>query len=442
MDEANNLAVYNLITVERDVLSGTLKTAKSHNLSSNRRNTSGVWFVFEDICTGDGHRVPGFVWCPRCKKPLRYEAVNGTNGLKGHLRKCAEPMPVPESMFCLLPLNFYCNYVVDLFVPIILGTNDITATHTQQQAVQQNPNLYLGELNKEYRKILIDGCVDYIVVDFRPMHALTGAGMHSLLRSYDVVTNHCGRHACDPGQLLPSTRTIGRNIEMRANYIRQMIRKLLQSSFVEGPGGAISLDIWTDDFQKFQYLGVLAHFINENGQFNTRLIANKALDVNESKTGTYLRAQILTILNDYGIDPMKTNVVFVTDRGANIIKALEPYQRHNCGPHFINNVVNEALGIGHPLHIIKTCQNIASKIHVLGKNTLFSPTIKSFCSTRWNTAYAMLESISKNWTSVSDLFGELGYASLIGDATKEEIDDLAAFLLPFKEASVPFQMTN
>lgn len=221
----------------------------------------------------------------------------------------------------------------------------------------------------------------------------------------------------------------------------------MPSIFEKGPDGAVTLDLWTENINKIPYLGVMVHYVDLKGKVCKRLIANKPLEVNTSKTGEYLRAKILEILESYGIVAAKPTVVFISDRGKNIIKALEPYTRHSCGPHFINNTVNEILGNGRPLQIVNVCKDIVAKIHFLGKNSLFEPIgieprVVSFCSTRWNTATAMMESISTHWETILNFCREYGCKPILRDATKQEIDDLIQFLITFRKAPVELHVEH
>lgn len=89
-EESLNRRIYNLSTVEAEVLNGTLKTATSRRLTGGRRNTSNFWTVFKDIQTANGVLLD-FVWCPRCEKPMVYDAKVGTNSLRNHLKRCPDP---------------------------------------------------------------------------------------------------------------------------------------------------------------------------------------------------------------------------------------------------------------------------------------------------------------------------------------------------------------
>ncbi|KAK9979048.1 hypothetical protein ABG768_012495 [Culter alburnus] len=58
-----------------------------------------------------------------------------------------------------------------------------------------------------------------------------------------------------------------------------------------------------------------------------------------------IRHEIVDLLiNKFGLDPSSLNrIVWVTDEGSNIIKALEPYRRLSCFDHLINTVLRHGL---------------------------------------------------------------------------------------------------
>lgn len=97
--------IYNLLEVQDGVSKGVFMVKASEKLASNRRNTSGVWCVLQDIHKQDGSKIPYFVWCPRCKMVLAYQSNNGTNKLRTHVRNCFEKTEGTGSYFNMLVYN-------------------------------------------------------------------------------------------------------------------------------------------------------------------------------------------------------------------------------------------------------------------------------------------------------------------------------------------------
>lgn len=108
------------------------------------------------------------------------------------------------------------------------------------------------------------------------------------------------------------------------------------------------------------------------------------------------------ICEDYNIDPKMC--VFVTDRGANMINALEPYRRLNCANHIINNILEHATN---SVEELKNCKQLVcffKKSNNLQNQLKITP--KAACSTRWNSQLEMINSIKKNWTDICIINGK------------------------------------
>lgn len=273
----------------------------------------------------------------------------------------------------------------------------------------------------------------------RPVNSINGAGLHSLLSTYGILWRNYGSNLV-PSNLLPSIKSVSSNIKIRARKLSETLQAAIQSQFAS-IGGSVCLDVWTDDFKKISYLGITIHYIDDKYRLNCRVISCKTLDINSSKTGAYIKKKLLHVLNYYGINPNE-NVVFVTDRGSNMIKALEDFDRQNCGNHFVCNVVNQGICSGRPHTVLKTCQGVVNHIKNAGKNGLFMPSLKAAMKVRWNTALDMFVSISPNWEKIQNYLQQSNQINLVADVTKNEIDALIKFLRPFKTASLQMQATK
>lgn len=253
-------------------------------------------------------------------------------------------------------------------------------------------------MTKEHKDMIVNAALDFVALDMRSLNALNGIGLLSLLTTYGILWKHYGSIDASPVNLLPGVDAVSKRIEKRASNLRVTLQNVLKNQF-SNVGGAICLDVWTDNFQKISYLGITVHYIDDSFQHNVRLIACKKLSVEKSKTGDYLKKKIAHILHFYGINLSK-NVVFVTDRGSNVKKALEDYARHNCANHFISNTVNEGLSTERAKRVLSVCQNVVSTIKRSGKGSLFVPSLKAAFKVRWNSATDMFASVSLHWQRI------------------------------------------
>ena len=77
--------------------------------------------------------------------------------------------------------------------------------------------------------------------------------------------------------------------------------------------------------------------------------------VDDKKTGDNIKREIVKLLvTKFGFDPLSlSKIVWVTDQGSNIIKALQTYIRIDCQDHVLNTALkhgldNEALVLDAP----------------------------------------------------------------------------------------------
>ena len=107
----------------------------------------------------------------------------------------------------------------------------------------------------------------------------------------------------------------------------------------------MTTDMWTDDFRKISYLAITCHYVSEDFVLIGKNLATVMFPVEAKKTGDNIRREILKLLvTKFGFDPLSLkNTVWVSDQGANIIKALQPYTRLDCQDHVLNTVLKHGL---------------------------------------------------------------------------------------------------
>lgn len=60
-------------------------------------------------------------------------------------------------------------------------------------------------------------------------------------------------------------------------------------------GGAITIDFWTDDYQKNAFLAITGHFINDCWQLKSILIGIYPWDAEKRQTGENIRTFMLEV---------------------------------------------------------------------------------------------------------------------------------------------------
>ena len=109
-------------------------------------------------------------------------------------------------------------------------------------------------------------------------------------------------------------------------------------------GGTVgmSTDMWTDDFRKISYLAITCHYISEDFKLIGKNLCTAMFPVGDKKTGDNIKREIVKLLvTKFGFDPLSlSKIVWVTDQGWNIVKALQTYTRLD---HVLNTVLNHGL---------------------------------------------------------------------------------------------------
>lgn len=83
-------------------------------------------------------------------------------------------------------------------------------------------------------------------------------------------------------------------------------------------------------------------------------------------------------------------LVFVSDRGTNVKKALELFGAISCFAHMVNNLVDTMLI--EISDLVVAVKALAKYFKVTGLNAALDTTLKSYVPTRWNTVFYMIES--------------------------------------------------
>lgn len=109
---------------------------------------------------------------------------------------------------------------------------------------------------------------------------------------------------------------------------------------------AIAVDLWSDKFRNIHYMGMVAHYIVYNDDTKksnllARVLKLEEMEANVPKTADVVHEHIFAVLNEFDLQDETEQIVFISDRGKNIVNACDGYARHSCIDHFINNLVCE-----------------------------------------------------------------------------------------------------
>lgn len=341
--------------ISKNVKDGIFKTKDIREAfrAHNRNLTSSMWVKYLAIFDEKDSLVQSHVLCKVCRKVLKSGIISGhgTSNLTRHSKQCV-PQSEPQS--------------------------------------QEKISGYQSVLSNPHKLLMLSACMAFIVLDLRPLYALDGDGIHELLKAFAVICLTYISNANDLTALsffLPNRDTVMSHIVRNSSQIVNKLTALTAPIFNDsGWGGAFSVDIWTDDYKWHSYICVIAHFVDENFILHNRVIANELLADDRIKSGPYILEKVKNILNRIGVTNMD-KVIFVSDRGSNILAAFRDHQHIACSLHFLNNCLQNVFKSGQPKKVLRLCQKSVRYIKKSGKTSLFSPALQSASTVRWNFAH-------------------------------------------------------
>lgn len=171
-----------------------------------------MWEKFGVISDEESNIVKGFAACKTCLKVFVFDSRKyGTSSLRKHAETCSNK-PNTSS------IEQYLSKGTELKVPRRDDKDTITRLS-----------------------------VNFVCNDIRPFDAVHGEGFFALAQGLIDVGARAGR--VDVKQLLPDPTTVSRSVNKYAEEIRQKLIPELKMQ-LEGSNGAVTLDMWTDDYRK------------------------------------------------------------------------------------------------------------------------------------------------------------------------------------------------
>lgn len=266
------------------------------------------------------------------------------------------------------------------------------------------------QVTQEMKQIFRDACVDVSAADIRPFNMFSGPQFTNLIqKAVDFGVKYGNFEAAD---LLSDPTTISRACKARAVVAKEeIIPEILEMA--EKDVLAATTDLWTDNYRKNHFLTLTVHYINENWELISRVLFTTKFP-EESETAQNINTVLFDKLQSLGISPTAAkNIVFVTDNGANIKRALEmsSIRRLYCAAHCLNVILKHTFTLKlvdlnlyseEGNDILQTVSLVVASIKILdktlGKKLKDSP---SQMTGRFTSAIPMLEAVDVNFDQVS-----------------------------------------
>ncbi|CAF1430901.1 unnamed protein product [Adineta steineri] len=280
--------------------------------NSNNKNSSVCWRSFGFPAKLDINGVPqkinNFVSCKNCFTTYSYIS-NSTTFLMKH--NCLSSDRKTNST-----LSSSCN---------TSSSQTLITTYGQPKTVR---------LPDSHSKEMKDLLVRWICKDVRPFAIVDDDGFRKIAQRCVSIGAQYGN--IDINQILRSSSTISSHIHEIADNERARLKDLLALATKNG-SLCLCPDLWTDNNRQCSYLGITASFVDDEYQLhNIDLCCHPFPNV--KKTAENIIIELEKALSRFEIIDLH-EITFVSDRGANFLKALKRFQAYSCAAHRLNNIV-------------------------------------------------------------------------------------------------------
>lgn len=359
--------------------------------------TSAIWNFFTEKPNSDTIAV-----CNICKKDFSFKS--SSNNLKKHLEKkhplinfknndkqernrdrSRSPTKLPDtSIVTGANANDEAEERVSAESNREMSQN---SGSSQKSKVQTHVNIFLKrKMGISSKKNLDNNLMLLFYKDFQPFSIVEDYGFRKFVNSLN------------PSYEIPSRKTIS-NTLLEANYeeIYNLCKRLITDETIMAV--TLTTDSWTSRNTE-NFLAVTCHFITE--EFELRNVLLECSTYAESHTSKNLAKELKKTFDEWNIS--SKILLMVSDNAANIKKAIkdELQMKHfGCYAHTINLILQDSLKLITPIldkirtivaHF-KRSTSATAKLIEQQKNMNNSNPLKLIIdvSTRWNSAYYMLE---------------------------------------------------
>jgi len=273
---------------------------------------------------------------------------------------------------------------------------------------------------------------------------------------------------------IPEPETLSRSaLNDVYDATRLKVDELIRSASPDVVG--MTTDMWTDNYRRRSYIAYTLHFISPD--FTLHSLTLKTSVFQTDHTGENIKADMLTTHSEFNLDDKK--IVYVTDQGANIVKAckLALVERFGCIAHGLHNlvvkdglskvaqlqdIINKAKAVVTTLNykaalmekedvaietekFMEKLDAVTKELELNEQQELFAEkpkaahtktTLKKDCPTRWNCTLALLQSLCSNRLLVVRCLQNIrAYDKIPEDGEWETMEELSKFLQVFKTAT-------
>ena len=121
-----------------------------------------------------------------------------------------------------------------------------------------------SKIPAQLKEKVCDAALDFIVHDIRPLHAIEGKGLQSLVSACIEIGAKCSNVTVDT--ILPSRSTVKRKLDDKCKLVKANLAEVQKAIADYGLFGMTS-DMWSD-IKNRHYISITVHFVKEAQMFS------------------------------------------------------------------------------------------------------------------------------------------------------------------------------
>jgi len=264
-------------------------------------------------------------------------------------------------------------------------------------------------ITNEVKSKFVELCVNFCAKDIRPFTVVSEEGFKDVAQELIRIGSVYGNVPVN--DVLPNPTTVSRNICKTADQVRNKISANILP-FVQSGRCAATTDMWTD-LKQTAYLSLTLHYVNDSWELTRNLFFTSPFP-KERHTGDNIRMELRRRLQQFGLPEGAFDaLMFVSDRGSNMLSALKSNVHFHCFAHVINTVLQKTFqedylksNLPAILSLIEECKQLVRYMKKTGLVSQLKRTLHQQAETRWNTHFDMIISIQSQLQEIGQLLEE------------------------------------
>lgn len=136
----------------------------------------------------------------------------------------------------------------------------------------------------------VDDCMDFCCTDLHLFDIVSGEGFTKMVQGLINIGARYG--AVDSNEVIPHRQTVCDRAKKQAVVERKALSQILKSALDDGGGIAMTMDMWTSDFNRRSYTVLTCHYVMHDWKLANPVICTVEFDSTLSKTAVNLHEQI------------------------------------------------------------------------------------------------------------------------------------------------------